>query len=101
MIDASCMKEDGMFSTLNFWRKLGKRRWMNGLADQNVIESMFNTSIILTMFYCLAKLPKWFGERPGKKPGEPESPDDEDDGAGDAPAGAIDEEEEEEEEEEE
>merc|ERR1712152_38264 len=48
-----------------------------------------------------SKLPKWFGERPGKKPGEPESPDDEDDGAGDAPAGAIDEEEEEEEEEEE
>ena len=36
MIDASCMKEDGMFSTLNFWRRLGKRRWMNGLADQNV-----------------------------------------------------------------
>merc|ERR1712122_346601 len=31
-----------------------------------------------------SKLPKWFGERPGKKPGEPESPDDEDDGAGDA-----------------
>ena len=23
-----------------------------------------------------AKLPKWFGERPGKKPGDPESPDD-------------------------
>merc|ERR1712231_2803 len=27
-----------------------------------------------------AKLPKWFGERPGKKPGDPESPDDEEDG---------------------
>merc|ERR1712176_639437 len=26
-----------------------------------------------------AKLPKWFGERPGKKAGEPESPEDEDD----------------------
>merc|ERR1712095_258170 len=26
------------------------------------------------------KLPKWFGERPGKKSGEPESPDDEDEG---------------------
>merc|ERR1712061_872632 len=47
------------------------------------------------------KLPKWFGERPGKKPGEPESPDDEDEGAGDAPPGAGDEEEEDEEEEEE
>merc|ERR1712076_255979 len=48
-----------------------------------------------------SKLPKWFGERPGKKSGEPESPDDEDEGQGDAPPGAADEEEEEEEEEEE
>merc|ERR1712141_18798 len=48
-----------------------------------------------------SKLPKWFGERPGKKPGEPESPDDDDEGQGDAPPGAADEEEEEEEEEEE
>ena len=49
----------------------------------------------------VAKLPKWFGERPGKKAGEPESPDDDDEGQGDAPPGAADEEEEEEEEEEE
>jgi len=48
-----------------------------------------------------SKLPKWFGERPGKKPGEPESPDDEDEAAGDAPVDAGDDEEEEEEEEEE
>jgi len=48
-----------------------------------------------------SKLPKWFGERPGKKAGEPESPDDDDEGQGDAPPGAADEEEEEEEEEEE
>ena len=48
-----------------------------------------------------AKLPKWFGERPGKKSGEPESPDDEDEAGGDAPPGAADEEDEEEEEEEE
>merc|ERR1712109_422347 len=48
-----------------------------------------------------AKLPKWFGERPGKKAGEPDSPDDDDEGQGDAPPGAADEEEEEEEEEEE
>merc|ERR1711936_623349 len=27
-----------------------------------------------------AKLPKWFGERPGKKSGDPDSPDDEEDG---------------------
>merc|ERR1712053_41755 len=32
-----------------------------------------------------AKLPKWFGERPGKKPGDPESPDDEDEGPAEAP----------------
>ena len=37
MTDASCMKEDGMFSMLNFWRSLGKRKWMNGLADLNVV----------------------------------------------------------------
>merc|ERR1711884_420136 len=48
-----------------------------------------------------SKLPKWFCERPGKKSGEPDSPDDEDEGQGDAPPGAADEEEEEEEEEEE
>merc|ERR1712062_447270 len=48
-----------------------------------------------------SKLPKWFGERPGKKAGEPDSPDDDDEGQGDAPPGAADEEEEEEEEEEE
>merc|ERR1711944_207041 len=34
-----------------------------------------------------SKLPKWFGERPGKKAGEPESPDDDDEGQ-EAPGGA-------------
>merc|ERR1712130_592611 len=33
-----------------------------------------------------SKLPKWFGERPGKKSGEPESPDDEDGEGGAAAA---------------
>merc|ERR1712241_878634 len=33
-----------------------------------------------------SKLPKWFGERPGKKPGEPDSPDDEDEVGAEAPA---------------
>merc|ERR1719468_394964 len=56
-----------------------------------------------------AKLPKWFGERPGKKSGDPESPDAEEDAAieappdeeeEDEPAEEEDEEEEEEEEEE-
>merc|ERR1740124_1795832 len=31
-----------------------------------------------------SKLPKWFGERPGRKAGDPESPDDEEDAAQDA-----------------
>merc|ERR1712137_939551 len=48
-----------------------------------------------------AKLPKWFGERPGKKSGEPESLEDEDDAAAAADDDLPDEEEEEEEEEEE
>merc|ERR1712210_348188 len=47
-----------------------------------------------------AKLPKWFGERPGKKSGVPDSPDeDEDGGAEAAPVDDYAEEEEEEEEE--
>merc|ERR1719325_546939 len=33
-----------------------------------------------------AKLPKWFGERPGKKSGDPESPEEEDDVANEAAA---------------
>merc|ERR1719216_114448 len=46
-----------------------------------------------------SKLPKWFGERPGKKPGEPESPEDDEEGGEAAPAEVEEEEEEEEEEE--
>ena len=44
-------------------------------------------------------MPKWFGERPGKKSGDPDSPDDEEDagGADAAPADDYAEEEEEEE----
>ena len=45
-----------------------------------------------------AKLPKWFGERPGKKAGEPDSPEDDDEGGADVPAEVEEEEEEEEEE---
>merc|ERR1711872_1144758 len=43
------------------------------------------------------KLPKWFGERPGKKAGEPESPEDDEEGGAEAPAEVEEEEEEEEE----
>merc|ERR1719499_12520 len=44
------------------------------------------------------RLPKWFGERPGKKKGEPETPDGEEDAPGEAaaPAEEYDEEEDEE-----
>ena len=52
-------------------------------------------------FKFTAKLPKWFGERPGKKSGDPDSPDeDEEGGAEAAPVDNYAEEEEEEEEEE-
>merc|ERR1712174_41494 len=43
------------------------------------------------------KLPKWFGERPGKKPGDPESPEDEEEGGAEAAPEPYEEEEEEEE----
>ena len=32
------------------------------------------------IIHCSAKLPKWFGERPGQKAGEPDSPEDEEAG---------------------
>ena len=95
------MREAGTFSTPSCWRNLGRRKWTSGQGELSVscvrfLLFCFNTGLINP-----AKLPKWFGERPGKKPGEPESPDDDDEGQGDAPPGAADEEEEEEEEEEE
>ena len=46
------------------------------------------------------RLPKWFGERPGKKKGEPETPEGEDDAPAEAAAAAEEYEEEEEDEEE-
>ena len=36
----------------------------------------------MTIF--IAKLPKWFGVRPGKKSGEPATPEDEDEGKADS-----------------
>ena len=41
---------------------------------QNITKSQFS-------FQNKAKLPKWFGERPGKKGLDPESPDDDGEGA--------------------
>lgn len=40
----------------------------------------FNAVLIYPIFVILAKLPKWFGERPGKKAGEPETPEGEEEG---------------------
>ena len=45
------------------------------------------------------RLPKWFGERPGKKKGDPETPEGEEDAPGEAPAAAEEYDDEEEEEE--
>ena len=39
----------------------------------------FRDCVLLMFTQSKAKLPKWFGERPGKKSGEPESLEDEDD----------------------
>jgi len=41
-------------------------------------------------FFYKAKLPKWFGERPGKKSGDPDSPDDEEEAGGEAPGMKLD-----------
>lgn len=49
--------------------------------------------LLIELFFA-AKLPKWFGERPGKKAGDPETPE----GEEDAKVGEPDEEEVEEEE---
>ena len=66
--------------------------------DQALVLKFRKLSIF---FKFTAKLPKWFGERPGKKSGDPDSPDeDEDAGAEAAPVDDYAEEEEEEEEEE-
>lgn len=40
---------------------------------------MYNICIIIDQYLLIAKLPKWFGERPGKKPGDPDTPDGEED----------------------
>lgn len=50
--------------------------------------------MLIILFCFTAKLPKWFGERPGKKAGEPETPE----GEEDAKVEEVDEEEVEEEE---
>merc|ERR1712221_39594 len=55
MTERKCMREDGKLSELNTLNLAGKRNTMNGARD-------------------LPRLPKWFGERPGKKKGDPETP---------------------------
>ena len=41
---------------------------------------------MLQLNFVIAKLPKWFGERPGKKSGEPDSPEEDEDAANEAAA---------------
>ena len=67
-----------------------------------VSKKHFQCNVCNSCNYLLitAKLPKWFGERPGKKSGDPDSPD-EDEDAGPEAAAVDDYAEEEEEEEEE
>ena len=49
------------------------------------LEGLFNDTL-LQLNFITAKLPKWFGERPGKKSGEPDSPEEDDDAANEAAA---------------
>ena len=84
------------------WKRLERETWW--LAEKikryliRVIKNYSSEQyFILTAF--LAKLPKWFGERPGKKSGDPESPEQEEAEAADALEVAEDEPEEEVEEE--
>jgi len=41
--------------------------------------SRFETLLMFNSLASIAKLPKWFGERPGKKAGDPETPEGEED----------------------
>ena len=60
----------------------------NSILNLNNFDGYINFRLFL-----LAKLPKWFGERPGKRAGDPETPE----GEEDAKVGAEEEELEEEE----
>ena len=42
--------------------------------------------LLIADIFAKAKLPKWFGERPGKKTGDPESPEEDEDAANEAAA---------------
>ena len=78
------------------WLKRPKSKYLELL--KNPLYNVWNSYNYLLI---TAKLPKWFGERPGKKSGDPDSPDeDEEGGAEAAPVDDYAEEEEEEEEEE-
>merc|ERR1712043_70204 len=86
-------------------RKLYEGGWE--VVRSEVLEKDWKEKIEEFNKHARAKLPKWFGERPGKKSGDPESPEEEDDVANeaaaeeDAPDDEFEEEEVEEEEEEE
>merc|ERR1712080_740154 len=77
-------------------RKLYEGGWEVVRAE--ILQALWEAKVYEFNHRPRAKLPKWFGERPGKKPGDPESPDDDEEGAAEAPPEAEEEEEEEEEE---
>ena len=66
-------------------KKVGIHFYENVLSEKNL--PLISKNQLTWLLFLIAKLPKWFGERPGKKAGDPESPDeDEEAGAEAAPA---------------
>ena len=70
-------------------RRNGKREWENGINNRKVRLVWFGLNTLCQYF--AAKLPKWFGVRPGKKSGEPETPEEDDEAKTDDPDEDIDE----------
>lgn len=66
----------------NFWRKK-KNRFLNlPLIPNNSsigqrVEHATSSSWVLNACVFAGRLPKWFGERPGKKKDDPETPEEE------------------------
>merc|ERR1719192_190302 len=76
-----------------------KKMYEGGFADERLskLNEIWKEKHDEWMKRPSRRLPKWFGERPGKKAGDPESPEDGEEGEGVAPPEEEEEEEEEEE----
>ena len=57
-------------------KKTGKKRLVNGIINKEVWLYIYNN--IKESPHSIGKLPKWCGERPGKKSGDPNTPEEED-----------------------